>query len=764
MDSGLHALVTLARYHQVPVDLEQIKHQFAPSGERFNEEAIQLGAKSLKLRCKLVKRNIEDLEKTVLPAIARTPSGDYFIVAKVKKTDSEHSVVVQVAGQSMPETWLAERLAAAWDGSLILLGKGDFTPLEKAREFNLSWFLPALKKYRRFFAEVLIASVFIQIFALLLPLFFQVVMDKVLVHRGFTTLDVLAIGFTAVVVFEALLGGARQYVLTHTTHRVDTELGAKLYRHLIALPQSWFESRQVGHSVARVRELDLLRQFITGSALTLTIDVAFTGIFIAVLFYYSSTLAWIVVATLPLYFLLSLFITPILRHRLNQQFQYGAHNQAFLVESISGIQTVKSMAVEPQMARRWEDQLAKSVTATFRASNVNNVAEQISSVVNKLATIAIIWVGAHLVIAGDLTVGQLVAFNMIAGRVSAPILKLVQLWQEFQQASISIKRLGDILNTPTEPQFDPNRSTLPTLQGDVVFDRVRFRYRPDGPVILDGISLHVTPGESIGIVGRSGSGKSTLTKLIQRLYVPEGGRVLVDGADLVDIDAAWLRRNVGVVLQENFLFNRTVRENIALANPGAEMSDIVAAAQLAGAHDFIMSLPKAYDTEVGEQGCTLSGGQRQRIAIARALLTCPKILIFDEATSALDYESERIIHDNMATISEGRTVFVIAHRLSAVRQCDRIVVMENGRIVQCGTHADLLAQEGVYAKLYHIQHSEEPKAGSAKIADVQQSQSRRPVVRTSGNLAVSHEQGCTVISALKKPLEAAIGSDCKVVE
>lgn len=304
---------------------------------------------------------------------------------------------------------------------------------------------------------------------------------------------------------------------------------------------------------------------------------------------------------------------------------------------------------------------------------------------------------------GSLTVGQLVAFNMIAGRVSGPILKLVQLWQDFQQAGISVKRLGDILNTPREPGYNPNRSTLPKLEGHVRFDHIGFRYRPDGPQILNNVSLEVKPGEVIGIVGRSGSGKSTLTKLVQRMYVPESGRVLVDGIDLGMVDTAWLRRNIGVVLQENFLFNRSVRENIALANPGLPMDTVVHAAKMAGAHEFILELPEGYDNPVGEHGCNLSGGQRQRIAIARALITNPKILIFDEATSALDYESERIIQSNMGSICRGRTVFVIAHRLSTVRQCDRIIVMDRGRIVESGNHDQLIEQKGYYAKLHSMQ-------------------------------------------------------------
>jgi len=473
---------------------------------------------------------------------------------------------------------------------------------------------------------------------------------------------------------------------------------------MLSLPVAYFNTRRVGDTVARVKELDSVREFLTGSSLTVVLDVLFSFVFFAVMFYYAPLLTWIIVGTIPFYLALSLLITPTLRKRLNEKFQRSAENHSFLVESVNGVETIKAMAVEPQLRNSWEDQLADYVNISFKTSNLNNVYSQIAAYINKIGSLLTLYFGSIAVVSAELTIGQFIAFNMLAQRVSAPIMRLVNLWQDFQQAHISLQRLGDVLNSPSEPGYNPNRATLPDIKGQVLFDNVLFRYVPNRAPVLNNISFQCRPGEVIGIVGRSGSGKSTLTKLIQRLYVPESGRVLIDGVDLAMVEPAWLRRQVGVVLQENFLFNRTVRENIALVDPSMPMEQVVNAAKLSGAHEFILELPEGYDTVVGEQGSSLSGGQRQRISIARALVTNPKILIFDEATSALDYESESIIQANMRRISQGRTVFIIAHRLSAVKDANRIMVVDKGRLVEQGSHQQLLKHGGIYAQLYSIQN------------------------------------------------------------
>ncbi|KPB86563.1 hypothetical protein AC504_1814 [Pseudomonas syringae pv. maculicola] len=698
LDTGLASLVMLARFHQVAASPEQLAHEFGSPDQCLSQDSLLLAARKLGLKAKAAKTTAERLDRTPLPAIAADNNGGIFIIARL---DQGKALIHDPLAQR-PEVVTFEALQARWTGQLLLIRSEAGTPGESS-SFDFTWFIPAIVKYRKLLGEVMLVSFVLQIFSLITPLFFQVVMDKVLVHHGLTTLDVIAIGLAGVMLFESALSGLRTYIFAHTASLIDVELGSKLFRHLITLPLSYFQARRVGDSVARVRELENIRNFLTGNAITLLLDVLFSVVFIAVMFYYSGWLTLIVLLSLPLYILVSVLITPVLRKRLNDSFARGAENQAFLVETVNGIDTLKSMAVEPQAIRKWDNQLAGYVAAGFKTQNLSTIANESVSLIGKLVTVATLWFGARLVIDGQLSVGQLIAFNMLAGRVAQPIMRLAQLWTNFQQTGVSVQRLGDILNTRNELS-QVNRSALPPIKGRIEFDQVHFRYRPDGSEILRGINLVITPGQVIGVVGRSGSGKSTLTRLLQRLYVPERGRVLVDGMDLALADVSSLRRQIGVVLQDNMLFNRSIRENIALSDAGAPLEAVMQMAKLAGAHDFILELPEGYDTMVGEHGASLSGGQRQRIAIARALMGNPRILIFDEATSALDYESERIVQQNMQAICKGRTVIIIAHRLSAVRDANRIVVVDRGQIVEQGTHAELLThQAGHYSRLHRLQ-------------------------------------------------------------
>src|SRR5262245_20331311 len=693
-DTGLICLLILARFYDLPADGSQLRHQFARSGQLLSDTDLLCAAKHLGLKAGVIQTRWNKVEGVPLPAMAKRTDGRYVMLAKIEGD----KVLVQDPTEARPLILSREQFESTWSGQLLLFTKRAYLRIQDLK-FDFTWFIPALVKYRKFLGEVLVASFFLQLFALLTPLFTQVVIDKVLVHKGFTTLYVLGIGMIVLILFEAILGVLRTYLFSHTTNRIDVGLGAQLFRHVLALPLAYFEARRVGDTVARVRELESIRQFLTSHSVTVVLDLFFTIVFLAVMWFYSPILTVVVMGSLPLYALLSVAITPAIRARLNEKFNRGAENQSFLVEAISGIQTVKAMAVEPPLLRKWEEQLAGYVKASFRATSVMAVAGQTASCIQKVTAVAVLWMGAYRVIDGDLTIGQLIAFTMLSAQVTGPLLRLVNLWQEFQQVGISVQRLGDILNTQPEPSYNPNRTTLPQVHGQIVFEDVTFRYRPDSPEVLRKVSFTVAPGQVLGIVGRSGSGKSTMAKLIQRLYVPERGRILVDGVDLAQVDPAWLRRQVGVVLQENFLFNCSVRDNIALADPGLAMEQVIRAAKLAGAHEFILELPEGYDTMVGEHGCSLSGGQRQRIAIARALVANPRILIFDEATSALDYESEAIIQQNMALIGQGRTVFIIAHRLSTVRPAHRIYVVEKGEIVEQGSHEELLRMKGFYARL-----------------------------------------------------------------
>lgn len=694
--TNVEALVLLLRFQEIAADAAQLRHQYPVA--RFGSEEFLRCARDLRLRARAIATDWSRLAKTPLPALAEGRDGEFIVLAQV----NGDKALIQDPKVGRPQLVGREEFEARWSGRLVLITRRASLS-DLARKFDITWFLQAMHKYRYLLVEVLVASFFLQLFALVSPLFFQVVIDKVLVHRGLTTLDVLVFGLITVSIFKSLLGALRTYVFSHTTNRIDVELGARLFRHLMALPIAYFEARRAGNSVARVRELENIRNFLTSSALTLVIDLFFTIIFLAVMFYYSPLLTWIVIGSFPFYIAISAGVTPVFRQRLDEKFNRGAENQAFLVESLTGVETLKAMAIEPQMQRRWEEQLAGYVRASFQVLSLGNWASQAVQLINKIVTALTLYFGAYLVIDGNLTVGELVAFNMLSGRVAQPILRLAQLWQDFHQARLSIRRLGDILNTVPEPTYSPGKTALPAIRGAIEFDHVTFRYRIDGPEVLKDINLQVPPGQMIGIVGPSGSGKSTLTKLVQRLYVPEGGRVLIDGVDVGIVDVAWLRRQVGVVLQENVLFNRSIRDNIALGDPSWPIERVIAAAKLAGAHDFILELPEGYDAMVGERGSGLSGGQRQRIAIARALIGDPKILIFDEATSALDYESERIVQDNMRRIAQGRTVIVIAHRLSTVRQADRIITVERGRIVEDGSHDDLIRSAGRYAKLHRMQ-------------------------------------------------------------
>ncbi|MEQ9472043.1 MAG: type I secretion system permease/ATPase [Roseitalea porphyridii] len=696
-ESAVKCLAIILQFYRFAADPDQILQELASDSETLRPRDIVRTAREMGLRAREVTINSSRLERQPFPAICIETDGRYSIIGKCEGG----KVLRQVPGQS-PQALEIGEFEKIWSGVLILLTRREAIA-GGDRKFDITWFLPSVIKYRKIFSEIIVFSFFIQLFALVTPLFFQVVLDKVMVHRSLDTLYVLIIGMIFIIFFENIMGFLRSYVFSHTTSRIDVELGVRLYRHLLSLPLNYFESRPVGQTVARVKELENIRAFLTGSALSLCMDTAFASIFFVIMYHYSPLLFSVVVASIPFYLIISFLITPSLRERIEEKFQRGAENQAFLVESVYGVETLKALAVEPRMRRRFEEQLSGYVQASFNSVELNLIGSQAVQLVSKLTSAAILMFGAKLVIEGEMTIGAMIAFNLFAGQVSSPILRLAQMWQDFQQMRISVARLGDVLNCPTEPGYNPNRQSLPAISGKISFRSVDFRYGLDGKEVLRDVSFDIAPGEVIGIVGRSGSGKSTLTKLLQRLYVPSRGSIAVDGVDLALVDPTWLRRQIGVVLQDNVLFSRSIRDNITLADSTLSTSSVVESAKMAGAHEFILELPHGYDTKLEERATNLSGGQKQRIAIARALATQPRILVFDEATSALDYESERKIQENMEQICKGRTVIIVAHRLSAVRNADRILVLDQGRLVEQGAHDVLIAADGVYSHLFKQQ-------------------------------------------------------------
>ncbi len=642
---------------------------------------------------RLERLSLRKLSPKMLPLAWRNEAGEFAVLARLSETQA----LIQSPSADTPQVIEREQLAAQWSGQVIRVRQGGL-------RFDLSWFVPELLHHRRVLGEVLLCSLLLQVLALATPLFFQAVMDKVMVHRALATLDVLVVTLVVVGVFEVLLKGLREYLSAHTANRIDIGLGVKLFRHLLGLPLLYFKQRQVGAIITRVQELDSIREFLTGSLLTLCVDVAFTLVFFAVMAWISWPLTLLVLATLPLYFLLAWASTGPLEKRIERQFQSAARNTAFLNETVSSSETIKSLAVEPRMQRRWEAQTAEMVEAGFASQSLGSAISQSVTLLQKLTAVAVICWGAHKVIGLELTLGQLIAFNMMLSHVSQPLAKLIDVWQQFVQVRVSVDKLGDMLNLPVE-QSDGQQRPVEALRGEVRIEQLAFRYRPDLDLVLQNLDLHIAPGQTLGIVGPSGSGKSTLTRLLQKLYVPDAGRILIDGQPLQELEPGWLRSQIGVVLQENYLFNRSVRQNIALRHPTASLEDVIEAARLAGAHEFILQLPLGYDTVLAEAGSSLSGGQRQRMAIARALMGDPRLLIFDEATSALDDESQALIQDNMARIAEGRTVIIIAHRLSAVRHCQRIIALEQGQISESGSHVELLANGGCYARLWALQQA-----------------------------------------------------------
>ena len=698
VNTGLISLEIVSKMNNIDIDMRSVVREYGISTADIEPEEIMRIAKDKGFKVKKKQLTLKDItSKYPLPAILQLKDNSYIVLLALKP--EENTALTLTPLEKHPVSHHYDELQEQMKDFVIILRHKSINSDVK---FGFKWFFNEIFKYKKIIGQVLLGSFVVQLFGLVTPLFTQVILDKVLVNRTIATLDVLAFAFIVVAIFELLLNLSRNYIFIHTTNKIDAKLGAKLFKHLFRLYYVYFENRQVGNIVARVRELDRIREFITNKSVSVLIDAFFSVVFLLVMFIYSVKLTFISLGFLAVIAVIYVLITPELRARLEEKFQMGAHSNSYLVESVTGVQTVKSLAIEGSMFRKWEEKLGQYLKSSFNLAIIGNFTGSICGFLQKAMTIAILYIGVMLVIENKLTIGQLIAFQMFSGQFSAPMLRLVGLWNEFQQALLAVDRIGDILNSPLEMQSG-NAITLSQVRGDIKIDNLSFRYNVDAPMVLNNINLEIKAGEKIGFVGRSGSGKSTIAKLIQRLYYTTEGTIYIDGIDIRNIDPVWLRTNIGIVLQENYLFSGTIRDNIALPRPNVPMEGIVQVAQISGAHEFISKLPKGYDTEVGERGSSLSGGQKQRIAIARALISNPRILIFDEATSALDYESEKIIRDNMGMISQGRTTIIIAHRLSTIQNCDRIVCFDNGHIVEVGTPQELLQCNGYFKKLYDAQ-------------------------------------------------------------
>jgi ATP-binding cassette subfamily B protein len=684
-------LTMVAQYLQNPAQLEWVQRQLRGQHPKHLLEASE----KLGLQLRRLVAQWSDLQQLSFPVLLHWQRKEWVVAYGVK---GDRLIVANPLNREQACEWVPKSLVeAAWDGKLW-----QVELLQRQEKFNLSWFLPAVWRYQGLLSEVLLASLTLQLLGLGTPIITQVIIDKVMVQQSLPTLDVMAIALLAIAIFEAVLGILRLFIFTHTARRLDLSLSAQIFRHLMRLPLAYFESRRVGDTVARVQELEHIRQFLTGTALTVVLDSIFAVVYLALMFYYNAKLTLVALAAIPFFAILTLVATPVLRYWLNETFNRGADSQSFLVETLGGIHAVKAHGATETARERWEGLFARFVRTGFRASTTSNISSNISSFLSNFSYLLILWFGAQLVIEQKFTVGQLVAFQMLSSRMTGPLLRLVQLWQNLQQVLLSVDRIGDILNVA--PEAEPGTGlVLPPLKGQVTFDQVFFRYRPNQEPILRGISFTVQPGMFIGIVGRSGSGKSTLSKLLQRLYLPESGRIAIDGFDLKSADLASLRQQISVVLQEDFLFNGTILENITLGNPQVSADQVVQAARLAAAHDFISELPHGYETIVGERGATLSGGQRQRIALARLFLSPAPILLVDEATSGLDSETEQQVLQNFERFRQGRTVFAIAHRFEPLQKADLILVLEKGILMEQGTHPELIEKKGLYWSLYQHQ-------------------------------------------------------------
>lgn len=702
IDATLACFQMLSQYWNTPWKRDVIKRALDSNFQRTGKISIELcGAIAELMGFKSQLVEIPAVAISKLPTPVLLPWQDSFVIL-YHATEKELVLAIPEQGivRKKPEAFID-----VWgeDGQVLLI---QSTPETPKKRFNLSWFLPAIKKHKTVLIEVFVASLFVQLLGLSNPLVTQVIIDKVIIQNGVNTLNVLGFVLIAMAIIEGIITWLRTNLFVDTTNRIDLSLGSEVIDHLLRLPLRYFEKRPVGEISSRINELENIRSFLTGTALTVVLDAIFSVIYIVVMIFYSWLLTIVALATVPLFALLTFIFAPIIRSQTRTKAERNAETQSYLVEVVSGIQTVKAQNIELNSRWQWQKRYGKYISASFDNVLTSNTAGSLSNFLNKLSSLLLLWVGAYLVLQQEITLGELIAFRIIAGYVTSPLLRLIQLWQNFQETALSLERLADILDTPQESELaGRNNIPMPAIHGQIKYENVTFSFAKSPNPQLNSVSIEIPKGSFVGVVGQSGAGKSTLTKLIPRLYELDAGRILIDGYDISKVELYSLRQQIGMVLQDTLLFDTTVQENIALTMPDATPEEIVEAAKIACAHDFIMNLPNGYNTRVGERGAALSGGQRQRMAIARTVLQNPPLLIMDEATSALDYATERQVCSNLQAVFKGRTVLFITHRLATIKNADIILMMSQGKVAEQGTHAELMAMKGLYYCLYQQQEA-----------------------------------------------------------
>ena len=711
--TGLSCLVLAGRHHGIDMDERRLAHEYAMEHAEPTLEQLAQMAGDYEM-----KRRIVDLpwEKATrldegYPCLGRKRNGSYFLLAGVlREEENIRLAVIDPAPSTEDDSetrgihrfWTQETYESYSEERGLLLKK-RYKITDENQPFGLLWFVPEFIKMRSVFAQITLAVVMMTLLSLLMPLFFQIVIDKVLPNSSFTTLNVLGIGITLAILFNGGLEFLRNYLLLFATRSIDVNTATKTFKHLMRLPVQFFDAVPSGLLIKHMQQTEKIRGFLSGNLFFTILDLFSLVIFIPFLMLYSVSLTGIVLFFSLLMALVIMALIKPFQRRLDILYQAEGKRQSRLVESLHGIHTVKALALEHLEERDWNDATAFSVQSHFNVGKISLSARTISRMLEMMMNVAVIWAGAHLVFDHVISIGALIAFQMLSGRVSGPLVRLVGLVHEYQQTALSVKMLGAVMNSPRE---HPGGGVRQPIRGGISFEHINFRYQENLPDVLHDFSLNIRPGETIGIVGRSGSGKSTLMRLIQAMYSPQAGVVKIDGVDIRELDKAHLRRSIGVVLQDNYFFQGTIRDNIRLTRRDASPEAVIRAAQLAGAHDFVSALPRGYDTVLEENASNLSGGQKQRLAIARALLMDPPILILDEATSALDPESEQIVKQNLGDIARGRTVIIVAHRLSMVRRADRILVLDKGNIDGLAPHDILVHREGLYRDFWRQQMGE----------------------------------------------------------